>query len=78
MWSGFLPTEFVLAEFGKEASLPKGYLFWECECSKSLRVTITEDLMMEHLWEFTQSVMSVELFNVISFFLFKTQWDFCL
>lgn len=78
MWSGFLPTEFVSAEFGEETSLPKDYLFWECECSKSLHVAVTEDSVMEYIWEFPQSVMSVGPFSVISFFLLKMQWDFCL
>lgn len=61
------------AEFGKEASLPQDYLFWERVCSKSLNVTVTEDLVIECIREFIHSVMSVELFNVISFFLCKMQ-----
>lgn len=40
-------------------------------------VTVTEDLEMESIREFTQSVVSVWLFSVISFLLLKMQWNLC-
>lgn len=49
-----------------------GLSIWIHDC-----VTVTEDLEMESVREFTQSVMSLWLFSVIRFLLLKTQWNFC-